>query len=300
MYRNLPPLNPLRAFEAAARHCSFSKAAEELFVTQGAVSRQVKKLEDYLGAQLFVREANNVHLTQFAKSILPTVSLAFENMNQVFLAMSTAKSAIRLQVMPSFALRILMPRIAEFQDLHQGISIRPSIMLHPPTFDALSFDAAIIYGDGNWPNLYVRQLSLEMLQPVCSPGYLDQNGPLHDPADLAGHTLLHNSTDRRDWPLWLNDADASVPSATDGPAFETMDMAVRAARDGMGIVIADLSLIKRDLDAGKIIRLFDHVYVSGRGIYFVCPKESKDLQSISTFSTWLQSISPIASAQDAE
>ena len=294
MYRHLPPLNALRAFEAAARHRSFTKAAEELFVTQGAVSRQVKKLELHLGAALFLRDANTVQLTELARAILPATSLAFENISRSIEVASGARSVIRLQVAPTFAVRWLMPRLADFTRKHEGIDVRASITLHPEGFDPLSFDAGIIYGDGSWPSLRSTLLSEEVLLPVCSPDLIARRGPINHTSDLKDHVLLHTSTDRRDWPLWLSEVDARDVQSYDGPAFETLDMAVRAAEAGIGIAIGDLSLIGEDIGEGKLVTPIERPYRTGRGTYFVCPKENWNQQSLSVFRQWLLADAPIS------
>ena len=298
MYRHLPPLNALRAFEAAGRHRSFTKAADELFVTQGAVSRQVKKLELHLGAPLFRRDGKRVLPNDLARAILPAASLAFENIDRAFEAASSARSVIRLQVAPTYAVRWPMPRLASFTAGQAGIEVKPSVTLHPEDFDPTSFDAGIIYGDGSWPALSAVLLSEEILVPVLAPDLLAQIGPLHRASDLKGHMLLHTTTDRRDWPLWLTAADARGVDAYSGPAFETLDMAVRAAEASLGVTLADISLIGAEIEAGKLVAPIEQPLRSGRGTYFVCPKESRNQEALAAFRDWLLADAPVNQKSD--
>ena len=293
MYQHLPPLKSLRSFEAAARHLSFTKAAEELLVTQGAVSRQVKNLELHLGTRLFLREANCLELTDYGRAILPAASLAFENIDKAIEMASRARSVIRLKVAPTFAVRWLMPRLAAFARHDDDIEVRPSITLPPDDFDTASFDAGIIYGDGSWPSLHATLLSEEVLTPVCAPALIERNGPIIEIGDLADQVLLHTTTDRRDWPLWLSAVNAQGIDGYDGPTFETLDMAVRVAEAGIGVALGDLSLVGEDIRDGKLVAPIDRPVHTGRGTYFVCPRENRGQTGLTVFRDWLVANAPI-------
>lgn len=268
-------------------------------MTQGAISRQVKKLELHLGAALFLRDINRVELTEYAKAILPATTLAFENISQSIEAASSARSVIRLQVAPTFAVRWLLPRLADFAEQHGQIDVRPSITLHPEGFDQSSFDAGIIYGDGSWPSLHATLLSEEVLLPVCAPQLIADKGAIEQVSDLDGHVLLHTTTDRRDWPIWLNEVGARDVNGYDGPAFETLDMAVRAAEAGIGIAIGDLSLIGDDLRDGKLVVPIKQQCRTGRGTYFVCPSDRRSQSGLSIFRNWLLANAPVRQPEPA-
>ena len=294
MYRHLPPLNALRAFEAAARHQSFTRAAEELFVTQGAISRQVRNLEDFFGAKLFSRGSHEVSLTDVGQSLAPAASRALEALDRSAEALLSDRNVLRLQVMPTFAVRWLMPRLADFTDLHRRIDLRATVTLHPQQFDAASFDAGIIYGDGAWPGLEAHCLARECLAPVIASDQPEGAPLLQTPADLRHYTLLHTSTDRRDWPWWLSEMGASDVPAREGPAFETLDMAVRAAEAGFGIALGDLSLIAEDIVEGRLRLALPRPQFTGRGAYFVCPSGSETRSGVIALRDWLLANAPIA------
>ncbi len=298
MYRHLPPLNALRAFEAAARHGSFTKAGAELCVTQGAISRQVQKLEQHLGAPLFVREVNTIELTDLGRTILPAATTAFGTIDRAVESAGQGDGVIRLQVAPTFAVRCLMPRLAAFNAKHAAVEVRPSITLHPEAFDPISFDLGIVYGDGRWPSLHAVLLAEEILVPVCAPESIARLGPLNRISGLSKWVLLHTTTDRRDWPRWLAHGGCESVDGYKGPAFETLDMAVRAAEDGIGMALGDLSLIGADIAAGKLVVPFDLPLRTGRGTYLVCSKERRHQQGISIFSEWLLDISPVTQRPD--
>ncbi|WP_246116681.1 LysR substrate-binding domain-containing protein [Denitrobaculum tricleocarpae] len=305
MYRHLPPLNALRAFEAASRHGNFTRAAAELFVTQGAISRQVKNLEDYFGVKLFSRGTNSLNLTDAGHRLAPSVTAALSSLDQAAQVLLTDKSVLRLQVMPTYAVRWLMPRLPDFAQVHPAIDVRVTITLHPDQLDTDSFDVAILYGDGVWPGTQSTCLSQECLAPVVAadprPGDPrrsdpERGDPEHDHRiDLGKSVLLHTTTDRRDWPWWLKKMGMKAVQGTEGPAFETLDMAVRAAEAGHGIALGDLSLIAEDLHAGRLRLALPNPLYTGRGVYFVEPSPTPANPALETFRTWLIETAPITS-----
>jgi len=288
------PLNALRAFEAAARTGSVSKAAAELLVTQGAVSRQIKKLELFVGADLLDRRSAPLRLTDAGKMLLPTLSSAFLMVEQSLEAVMTDRSVLRLQVAPTFAIRWLMPRVEAFRSLHPRLDLRVTTTLPYDRIDTHSFDAGILYGDGHWPGFDAVPLAREVLAPVCAPDALQSGAPLRRIEDLRGQTLLHGTGDKRDWPLWLDAAGVREPSARDGPAFETLELAVRAAEAGHGVALGDLSLIGDDIGKGRIVVPFGPAVESGRGTYFVSPASRTERPAIRAFREWILDNAPIA------
>ncbi len=298
MYRHLPPLNALRAFEAASRHGNFTRAATELFVTQGAVSRQVKNLEDFFGVKLFSRGTNTLTLTDAGHRLAPSVTAALTGLDQAAQVLLTDKTVLRLQVMPTYAVRWLMPRLPDFAQAHPSIDVRVTITLHPGRLDTDSFDAAILYGDGAWPETSAHCLSQECLAPVCAAGQRDNDLQHKPPADLDASVLLHTTTDRRDWPWWLEEMGMNVAPGTEGPAFETLDMAVRAAEAGHGIALGDLSLISDDIHEGRLRLAMPRPLYTGRGIYFVKPQQTAIGTALETLQSWAIETAPIASSPE--
>src|SRR5262245_4813166 len=218
MLRRLPSLNALKAFEAAARHESFTKAANELAVTQGAVSHQVKALEAELGLRLFNRERQRLVITEAGRSYLEVVRDAFDR-----LAVGTNRllqlqksGVLTVTTSPNFASKWLVHRLGNFSEAHPEIDLRVSATRAHIDFAHEDFDLAIRHGDGEWPGLSVTRLYAEELFPVCNPKFLRGRGALRSPADLRHHTLLH-ATDRRDWARWLEAAGAPDVDADRGP-----------------------------------------------------------------------------------
>lgn len=285
MYRHLPSLNALRAFEAAARHGNFTRAAEELHVTQGAVSRQVRNLEDHFERRLFSRATNSLTLTESGRALAPAVTDALAQLDRAAERLLRDGHVLRLQVMPTYAVRWLMPRLPEFTRLHPGIDVRVTITLHPAELDSDSFDAGILYGDGHWPACQADCLAQECLAPVSASGTASTR--------LSDATLLHTTTDRRDWPWWLAEVGMDLPESDKGPAFETLDMAVRAAEAGHGVALGDLSLIAQDLHAGRLRLVASQARYTGRGVYFLRPAQSRPNEALAVFQGWLQQTAPI-------
>lgn len=294
MYRHLPPLNALRAFEAASRHGSFTRAADELCVTQGAVSRQVKNLEEHFAVKLFSRGTNSLTLTDAGRKLAPSVTAALTGLDQAAQALSGDKNVLRLQVMPTYAVRWLMPRLPEFMKTHPGIDVRVTITLHPDRLDTDSFDAAILYGDGAWTDTYTTCLSRECLAPVCAIDWPDSRFDFKSSAGPGGSVLLHTTTDRRDWPWWFEKVGLDAAQGEKGPAFETLDMAVRAAEAGHGVALGDLSLIAEDIHRKKLRLAMPSPHYTGRGIYLVEPMQNEPEMALEALRTWLLETAPIA------
>jgi LysR family glycine cleavage system transcriptional activator len=263
----MPPLNAVRAFAAAARHNSFTRAADDLGVTHGAVSKQVRLLEDHLGLPLFVREVRKVSLTQHGRELLTEVAPALERIGNVAARLRRtavtrdAGGTVRINARPSFALRWLIPHLPTFMAAHPDI--KPEVVTSTAEPAALSpggYDVAIRRGDGRsqrrtWPEGMVPFPFLrERARPVACPELLSRC-PVRRAEDLTKHTLLHTATRDGDWKAWLTRA--GVPSLE--PAgelqFEHLQFALQAALDGLGIALAPLSLVASDLAAGRLVPL---------------------------------------------
>jgi LysR family transcriptional regulator, glycine cleavage system transcriptional activator len=288
MARRLPSLNALKAFEAAARHESVTRAADELHVTQGAVSHQVKGLEDQLALKLFRRERQRLILTEAGKSYLAVVRDAFDRLaagTERLLKQENAGS-LTVTTSPNFAAKWLVHRLGRFALAHPGIDLRISASLHHVDFTGEDIDMAIRHGDGQWPGLHVTRLCNEELFAVCSPNLLRGRNALRTPSDLKRHTLLH--LDRRDdWVKWLEAADASDVDATRGPVFNQASMAIDAAVDGQGVALARTALAAWDLIAGRLVRPFARALAVSYAYWIVCPKATAELPKIATFRRWL-------------
>lgn len=286
--KHLPSINALRAFQASARYLSFTHAAQELNVTQGAVSHQIKGLEDLMGIKLFLRVRQRLQLTEQGKGYLPFVREALDLLQagNDYLNASDQSGVLTVSVSPNFASKWLVHRMGEFIAAHPDIELRISASMQHVDFARSDIDMAIRHGDGNWPDLDVIRLCPEQIFPTCSPNYLKQHAPLVTPSDLPRHTLLHDQS-RKDWSLWFSAAgigDAQVPS---GPQFDQTSMVIDAAVEGYGVALTRSALAARDLLAGRLVRLFDVAIPAPFAYYIVCPKASARILKIKQLRTWL-------------
>jgi LysR family transcriptional regulator, glycine cleavage system transcriptional activator len=286
----LPSLNGLRAFEAAARHLSFTRAAAELNVTQTAISHQIRRLEAQLGVRLFVRRNRALLLTREAQGYLPAVRTAFEDLRRATarLQRPDRDELLTVSTTASLAAKWLVTRVATFQDAHPTIEVRITTSTHLVDFQREEVDMAVRYGRGHWPGLRAQWLMAEDIFPVCSPSLLKDARPLRHPEDLAHHTLLHASVSREDWRLWLTAAGLPVSLALRrGLNFDQSFMALQAAMEGLGVALGRTRLVERDIAAGRLIVPFDVVLPSDAGFYIVAPEETADAPKIRLFRDWL-------------
>lgn len=294
MARHLPPLNPLRAFEVAARHSSFTKAAEELFVTPSAVSHQVKTLEEHLGMMLFLREAKMLTLTAAGRAYLPKVQEAFQMLADATRQLSAELAPVlRVDIPPTFAAKWLIPRLDRFVKAHPEIDIRISADSGQPDFARDSYDLAIRFGRGHYPDLHAERCLAVNVFPVCSPALMAGPHPLREPSDLRHHTLLHDAStyadgSNPDWAAWLRHADVGDVDATRGPSFTPSHLVINAAIDGLGVALAKDSWVEQDLLQGRLVRPFATALPVESAYYMVFPKHrARDLR-IATFVDWLR------------
>lgn len=289
MSKRLPPLNALRVFDAAARHLSFTKAAEELFVTQAAVSHQMKSLEDFLGLKLFRRRNRSLLLTEEGQSYYLDIKEIFTAINEATrkLQARSAKGALTVSLSPSFAIQWLVPRLSSFNLAYPGIDVRIQAVDREEDKLADDVDVAIFYGRGNWPGLRTDRLYAEYLLPVCSPSLLTGESPLKTPADLARHTLLHDSS-RRDWQAYVRQLDMqSQINVQQGPIFSHSAMVIQAAVHGQGIALANNVMARTEIDAGRLVCPFNDVLVSKNAFYLVCHDSQAELGKIAAFRQWV-------------
>lgn len=289
MSARLPSLTGLRAFEAAARHLSFTRAAEELNVTQTAISHQIRRLEDQLGLKLFVRRHRALGLTQAGAAYLPAVSGAFDDLRRATARITAARDegVLTVSTLPTLAAKWLVPRLMEFQERHPDIEVRLTTTTALVDLRRDDVDLAIRYGRGAWPGLRADFLMNDELFPVCAPDYPQKAGPLDSPADLANHTLLHVSPNPESWRQWLTAAGYPDLQGRRNITFDLQLTAMEAAMDGMGVAIARTRTAERDLKAGRLIRPFALTAPLGAGFYVVVPEEEADLPKIAAFRNWL-------------
>jgi LysR family transcriptional regulator, glycine cleavage system transcriptional activator len=286
----LPSLNGLRAFEAAARHLSFTLAAAELNVTQTAISHQIRRLEEQLGLRLFERRNRGLALTREAQGYLPSVRAAFEDLRQATARLQRPgrDELLVVSTTASLAAKWLVSRMAAFQDAHPGIEVRITTSAHLVDFRREQVDMAVRYGRGNWAGLRAQWLMAEDIFPVCSPALLNADKPLRRPEDLAHHTLLHATVSREDWQLWLTAAGLPTSLATRrGLSFDQSFMATQAAMDGLGVALGRTPYVETDIAAGRLVVPFDVVLPADAGFYIVAPEETADTPKIALFRDWL-------------
>lgn len=288
MASKLPPLNALRAFEASARQLSFTRAAEELFVTQAAVSHQIKALEEFIGIKLFVRKNRALLLTEEGQSYYLDIKDIFNNIREATekLFARNEKGAITVCMQASFAIQWLVPRLSAFSNLHPDIDVRIKAVEQSDGLLTEDVDIAIYYGRGNWSDVSIDKLHQEYLIPVCSPLIFSKNKPLKKIEDLVNHTLLHD-TSRKDWKRWFKKVGVKGANVNNGPIFSHSVMVVQAAVHGQGVALAHSAFAKPDIDSGRLVCPFNDVLVSKNSHYIVCREHQRDLGRISAFRDWV-------------
>ena len=288
MRRALPPLNALRAFEAAGRHMSFTRAANELAVTQAAISHQVKSLEQWIGAPLFKRGNRMLLLTDLgqayhliARDALDRLSTGTER-----LLKRDRSGVLTVTTLASFAAKWLVPRLGRFRALHPDIDVRLQSADHTVDFTTEDVDVGIRHGRGNWPYLASWHLMSEELFVVCSPLLMAGPVPLRQPSDVAKHVLLHDET-RQDWDKWLKAAEVTGVDAGRGYTFTHSDLMLQAAINGDGIALARSVLVGDDLAAGRLIRPFELTLQGNFSYYIICRTEDSERPKITAFRNWM-------------
>jgi LysR family glycine cleavage system transcriptional activator len=300
--RRLPPLNALRAFEAAARHLNFSRAADELSVTPGAVSQQIQNLEDYVGVALFKRTPKGLLLTDAAQMALPALREAFDRLAEAASLLTAAVDGRRLTLTapPSFAAKWLVPRLKRFEEAYPQIDVWLSADMDIVDFATGEVDLAVRYGGGRYPGLELQKLLSETVIPVVSPGLMNEN-PLKGPDDLGHHTLLHDGSPNADescpdWSMWLAARGVRGVDGTRGPRFNQSSLVIEAAMGGRGVALAKQTLAQDDLDAGRLVAPFQITTAVDFAYYLVHPKAKGRLPQVKAFVAW---ISAEAAAHEA-
>jgi LysR family glycine cleavage system transcriptional activator len=281
----------LRAFEAAARHLSFTRAAEELNVTQAAISHQVKALEDQLGMSLFRRLNRALMLTDEGQTLFPPVRDALDILAEAAerLRARDGGGPLTVSTLPSFAAKWLVPRMSRFQDRHPEIELRIAAAERLIDFARDDVDVAVRFGPGDWPGVRAERIVEEAVTPVCSPALLKD---LREPADLAGVTLLHEEKLPRDptpdWAMWLAAAGVEGIDASRGTRFSHTHMMLQTAMDGHGVALSGLVLVADDIAAGRLAVPFDLRLPSAFAYYLVCPSATARRAKVRAFWEWVK------------
>ncbi len=294
--RNLPPLNALRAFEAAARHMSFSKAAQELNVTPAAISQQIRTLEDIAGVKLFRRLTRSLLLSDAGLVALPSVTEGLDQLAEGYRAMRQQEEAgvLTVSVAPSLGAKWLVPRLEGFREKHPEFDIRIDATDRVVDFQRGDVDLALRYGSGAYEGLTAHCLMSEFAAPVCSPALLQGDHPLREPADLRHHRLLHSQWRLQhafapNWRMWLRATGLTDIDPEAGPRFSEDNLVVQAAIAGQGVALVGRAVAAADLRAGLLVHPFGTASGedSGYCYYVVYPEGDADRPKVRAFTGWV-------------
>lgn len=283
------PLNPLRTFEVAARHLSFTAAAAELEVTQVAVSRQIRALEEWLAVSLFERSHRTIRLTESGRRLFPTINRALDEIDGAVAGVSVRgrRDVLSVHTHTTFGQRWLIPRLQRFHDRFADIEIRLTASAHP-TLDARADQVVIRTGTGRFEGCEAEFLAPVELMPVCTEtlarGWTDASAP----ENLARHTLLHSMARPNDWALWLASAGVSGIDATRGLKFENSVLAYEAALQGIGVAMGVRVLVAQHVRLGSLVAPFGHVLPLDLGYYLLLPQERRASRAVKAFRDWLR------------
>ncbi len=288
MRRKIPSTAALISFEAAARHESFTKAADELSLTQSAICRQISGLEEFLGIELFRRTRRGVKLSEAGLAYSRRVASQLDAVERDTLAVMSQQGAqnIELAVGPSFGTQWLLPRLAEFQRQQPQITVNLSSRTRPFLFADTNFDAAIHFGDGDWSGSEAHFLMRENAQPVCSPALLADHAQL-SPSELTQRPLLQQSTRPYAWRQWFGHQGLSVAHDLSGPRYELFSMLAQAASHGMGVALIPPFLIERELADGRLVIANAQSVPSENGYYLIVPERKVESAALRAFRDWL-------------
>ncbi len=288
--RSLPPLNALRAFEAAARNKSFKLAAEELCVSHSAISHQIRRLEEYLSITLFHRVSRGVRLTQSARVYYPSLREAFDRMHEAtdLLREPRAQGPLTLQVYSTFAVRWLIPRLPAFHRAHPGVIIRLHTSQSDVNFEHEDVELCVMVGEPDQDGVHYDYLFASELFPVASPALQRGRRPLSEPADLEHHTLIQVYPSRGDWFQWIEQYGGSSLNPDGGLQMDSYDLAFHTATQGLGVALGMQPFVNRELQAGSLIELFPGHRIELRGRWFLaCREELEADERVKVFREWL-------------
>lgn len=288
MRRKIPSTTALVCFEAAARHESFTKAAQELSLTQGAVCRQIGGLEAFLNVELFRRSRRGVKLTEAGLSYSRRVATQLDAVERDTLSVMGQQGAnvIELAVVPTFGTQWLLPRLKDFQQRHPDVTVNLTNRTRPFLFADTSFDAAIYFGDADWSGTQSHRLMGENPVPVCSPSLLGKH-PALDPESIARLPLLQQTTRPYAWRQWFGSLEMNVPRDMTGPRYELFSMLAQAAMHDMGLALIPPFLIQRELEEGRLVVANTHALSSVKAYYLMIPERKVESASLRAFRDWL-------------
>ena len=284
----LPPLAALRVFEAVSRHMSFTAAARELHVTQGAVSHQIRALESWLGFELFQREGRALRLSRGAKAYAEAIGAALQQIAVQTDALRQARSheVLTVRGYTTFLVRWLIPRLPAFQAAHPEVEIRLEASADAVDFKRDQADVAVLYGNGAWPDLKADLLFRDELVPVCSPQLTGKRRKL-SAAKLLELPLLHLNARRRDWPDWIAMVGLTREADRRDMRFEDLSIVYQCAIDGLGVAMGQRKYLAEEIANGRLIVPIDKPLTRDAGYYLVCPRESTADPKIERFRGWL-------------
>jgi LysR family transcriptional regulator, glycine cleavage system transcriptional activator len=285
----LPSLAGLRTFEAAARHLSFTKAATELHLTQSAVSRQIRVMEDYLGLKLFERVKQRLLLTEAGRSYVRDVRTALDQMQAAtlnLLAHQGQGGILNFATPPAFGMKWLIPRLGAFSSAHPDILVNLVTRTKPFDFEAEHLDAAIHYGADDWPGVISHRLIGEEIALICAPAYLERRRLL-EPRDLEPHVLLQHARRPNAWREWLDAHQVHGVNASAGPRFEHMYMIMQAAAAGLGVALLPRLLVNDDVAAGRLMIPLEGSFMSREAYCLVYPEAKRNDPKVDVFRRWL-------------
>lgn len=291
----LPPLNALKAFEAVARHMSFTKAADELKVTPGAISQHIRALEEEIGTPLFKRLGRQILLTDAAQSALPALREGFDRINDAarLMRQPMGRRKVAVSVAPSFAAKWLVPRMDGFHAAHPEIEIWISADMTTVDFSVADVDIAIRYGAGLYEGCVSEKLLNETIIPVAAPSLVNGAPGIEKPADLSKHTLLHDGSVEQDptcpdWAMWLKARGVQGVDAARGPRFNQTSLVIEAAAAGRGVALAKRAIAQSDLEAGRLLPLFEDTTPLAFAYWLVWPKGRTLTAPLRAFMNWVR------------
>lgn len=290
MRRKIPSTVALSAFEASARHQSFTKAAEELSVTQSAICRQIAALEDRLGVKLFRRTKRGVIVTDAGLSYARSVRARLDEMERdtlELMANGAQGTTLDIGVVPTFATNWLLPRLVGFRHSHSHIMVNLHTRTRPFLFDDTALDAAIYAGEASWPGTQGHFLMRENLVPVASPALIAPRKVLKA-SQLARLPLLQQTTRPHAWRDWFQSQGLEVENDLAGPRLELFSMLAKAAILGMGVSLIPKFLVEKELEAGVLVQVVNHAHLSDRSYYLIYPERKADRPALAAFRDWIE------------
>lgn len=286
MTKRLPPLNPLRTFEVAAHCHSFTEAAQELGVTQAAVSRQIAVLEGFFKTKLFERDVRTIRLTAVGLQLYRDTSGAFDRIRAATERALRDGKLVRVQTYPTFAAKWLMPRLNDFMLKHPDVDLMVEVGIRPADFARSDNDIAIQFGEGDWANVHMHRLFRDQIAPVCSPRLLERD-TLKTPSDLIRFTLLNAKYRNRDWTEWLTASGGPPFDELKKLTFESSMLAYQAAVEGLGIAMGQVHLLQQEIDRGQLVRPFAKTLLRNLHYWMILPADRRLSPETRRFVNWL-------------